>query len=169
MSATVADIAQPSDMAGFHSERRPLPSPRRRVSAYGADRGYSFAGAAGAMTMSCPERPTVMTRWARRPRRWARRVRDTAPMSYSRVDVDGWADAVANLHATTARDPSDQRAASEAMANLWSAFGYQDAPTDVLRMLVAATEVGYMTALRDVRHGDFDDEILDWRPDLVDQ
>ena len=63
----------------------------------------------------------------------------------------------------------DQRAASEAMANLSSAFGYQDAPTDVLRMLVAATEVGYMTALRDVRDGDFDDEILEWRPDLVDQ
>lgn len=55
------------------------------------------------------------------------------------------------------------------MASLWSALGYQDAPTDVLRMLVAATEVGYMTALRDVRDGDFDAEILEWRPDLADQ
>lgn len=90
-------------------------------------------------------------------------------MSYSRVDVDGWADAVASLHATVARDRSDERAASEAMANLWSAFGYQDAPADVLRMLVAATEIGYMTALRDVRDGDFDAEILGWRPDLGDQ
>ena len=90
-------------------------------------------------------------------------------MSYSRVDVDGWADAVATLHAANARDAGDERAASEAMANLWSAFGYQGAPTDVLRMLVAATEVGYMTALRDVRDGDFDAEILEWRPDLGDQ
>ena len=33
-------------------------------------------------------------------------------------------------------------------------------------MLVQAMEVGYLTALRDVRAGDFDDELPMWRPDI---
>ncbi|MEU2610634.1 hypothetical protein ABZ570_03470 [Micromonospora sp. NPDC007271] len=52
-------------------------------------------------------------------------------MSYSNYDVIGWAEAVANLHAGTAHDPSDVRRAYEAMAS-----GYQDAPTEVPRILV---------------------------------
>lgn len=40
------------------------------------------------------------------------------------------------------------------------------APTHVLRMLVQATEIGYIAALRDVRDGKFDAEIEEWRPDL---
>ncbi|MEU7802571.1 hypothetical protein AB0B10_25255 [Micromonospora arborensis] len=55
------------------------------------------------------------------------------------------------------------------MANLWSGYGYQDAPTEVLRMLVNANEIGYMAALNDVRDGDLDNEILMWWPELAKQ
>jgi hypothetical protein len=65
--------------------------------------------------------------------------------------------------------PGDERRAYEAMANVWSAYGYQDAPIEVLRMLVNATEIGYMATLNDVRKGDLDDEIVMWRPDLAEQ
>lgn len=88
-------------------------------------------------------------------------------MSFSEYDVTGWSEAIANLHATTAHDPGDARTAYEAVANLWSEYGYQDAPTEVLRMLVNAIEIGYMAALNDVRDGDLDDEIRMWRPQLA--
>ncbi|MEU9507839.1 hypothetical protein AB0D32_16365 [Micromonospora sp. NPDC048170] len=90
-------------------------------------------------------------------------------MSYSERDVTGWSEAVANLHGSTAQDEGDVRRAYEAMANVWSAYGYQDAPTEVLRMLIDATEVGYMAALNDIRSGDLDDEITMWRPGLAEQ
>jgi hypothetical protein len=47
----------------------------------------------------------------------------------------------------------------EAAANPGSEFGYEDVPGDVLRMLAQAIEIGYLTALRDVRNGDFDDQL----------
>jgi hypothetical protein len=90
-------------------------------------------------------------------------------MSISEYDVDSWAEAIANLHASTAHDPGDARAAYNAVANLWSEYGYQDAPTEVLRMLVNAIEIGYMAALNDIRDGDLDDEIRMWRPELTGQ
>ncbi len=86
-------------------------------------------------------------------------------MSISEYDVNDWAEAIANLHGSTARDPGDARRAYNAVANLWSGYGYQDAPTEVLRMLVNAIEIGYMAALNDVRDGDLDDEIRMWPPD----
>ncbi|RGC67988.1 hypothetical protein C5N14_16005 [Micromonospora sp. MW-13] len=73
------------------------------------------------------------------------------------------------MHAGTAHGPGDVRRAYEAMANVWSAYGYQDAPIEVLRMLVNATEIGYMAALNDIRGGDLDGDILQWRPDLAEQ
>jgi hypothetical protein len=88
-------------------------------------------------------------------------------MSISEDDVTNWAEAIANLHAHTAHDPGDARTAYEAMANLWSGYGYQDAPTEVLQMLIEATEVGYMAALNDLRDGNLDDEIRMWRPELA--
>jgi hypothetical protein len=66
-------------------------------------------------------------------------------------------------------DPGDERRAYDAVANLWSGYGYQDAPTEVIKMLVNAIEIGYMPALNDVRDGDLDDEIRMWRPDLAEQ
>ena len=83
--------------------------------------------------------------------------------TYSEKDVDGWIDAINNLHDYTTRDPGDARAAGEAVANLWSGYGYQDAPIEVLRMFVKAIETGYAAALRDVRDGQYDDEIETWR------
>ncbi|GGM23535.1 hypothetical protein ACFFX1_10485 [Dactylosporangium sucinum] len=90
-------------------------------------------------------------------------------MSFSEYDVNQWAEAIANLHASTTHDSGDARQAYDAVANLWSGYGYQDAPTEVLRMLVNAIEIGYMAALNDVRSGDLDDEIRMWRPDLAEQ
>jgi hypothetical protein len=90
-------------------------------------------------------------------------------MSYSEYDVSQWREAVANLRATTAHDPGDERRAYEALANVWSAYGFQDAPIEVLRMLVDASEIGYLAALNDLRDGDLDSEIEAWRPDLASQ
>ncbi|GGK41767.1 hypothetical protein GCM10010124_38220 [Pilimelia terevasa] len=80
--------------------------------------------------------------------------------------IDNWISAVANLHDYATRDPADARAADEAVAMLWSGYGYQDAPMQVLRMFCQAIEAGYATALRDVREGRYDAEIQTWRPDL---
>ncbi|GGQ88218.1 hypothetical protein [Couchioplanes azureus] len=83
--------------------------------------------------------------------------------TYSDDDIDSWVEAIDNLHDYTTRDPGDARAAEHAVANLWSGDGYQDAPTHVLRMFVKAIETGYAAALRDVRDGQYDDEIETWR------
>ena len=80
-----------------------------------------------------------------------------------------WARAIANLHASTAHNEGDERLAYRAVANLWSGGGHQDAPTEVLRMLLSAIEVGYMSALNDVRAGGLDEEIRMWRPELAEQ
>ncbi|MFF5992881.1 hypothetical protein [Prauserella flavalba] len=87
-------------------------------------------------------------------------------MTYATEDeINDWVQAIATLHDTVATNPGDERAAREAAANLWSGFGYQDAPGDVLRMFAQAIEIGYLTALRDVRNGDLDNELADWRPE----
>jgi hypothetical protein len=82
-------------------------------------------------------------------------------------EVADWIQAIAALYAYAARDSEDANAAADAAANLWSGFGYQDAPARVLEMFVQAIEVGYASALRDVREGNFDDEIRMWRPELA--
>lgn len=92
-----------------------------------------------------------------------------AVMSYSEYGVDQWSEAIANLHANTEHDPGDGRQAYEAIANVWSAYGYQDAPTEVIKMLVNACEIAYMAALDDLRDGDLDAQIQMWRPDLAEQ
>lgn len=81
-------------------------------------------------------------------------------------EIDDWVRAIGHLHDSVARDPGDARAAAEAVANLWSGYGYQNAPPSVLQMFTEAMEIGYVTALQDVREGGFDDEIAMWRPDL---
>jgi hypothetical protein len=82
-------------------------------------------------------------------------------------EIDDWVEAIANLHDYVTRDPADARTAEQAVANLWSGYGYQDAPMRVLTMFVQAIEIGYAAALRDVREGKFDSEIQMWRPDLA--
>ena len=84
----------------------------------------------------------------------------------SEDEINDWVQAIATLHDTVATEPEDEANAREAAANLWSGLGYQDAPGDVLRMFSQAIAIGYMAALRDVRDGDFDYQIPEWRPDL---
>jgi hypothetical protein len=80
--------------------------------------------------------------------------------------VDEWVGAMANPHDYATRDPGDARTAERAVANLWSAYGYQDTPTTVLRMLVQAVEIGSASAIRDTRDGKDDAEIELRRPEL---
>jgi hypothetical protein len=49
----------------------------------------------------------------------------------------------------------------DAAARVWSAFGFQQAPVDVLTMLSQATEVGYAQALSDLREGRLNNEVRD--------
>lgn len=81
-------------------------------------------------------------------------------------EVDAWVDAITRLYYGGAWDPGDADAAEHAVANLWSEFGFLDAPMAVLQMFTHAIEVGYMSALRDVREGSYDAELVTWRPDL---
>lgn len=81
--------------------------------------------------------------------------------------IDDWAHAISTLYHGLRADLTDERIARDAVANLWSGFGYQDAPTEVTQMFLHALEAGYLTALRDVRDGDLDEQILEWRPGLA--
>ncbi|MFG1840258.1 hypothetical protein ACGFH8_17635 [Micromonospora sp. NPDC049175] len=63
------------------------------------------------------------------------------------------------MNAAPIRDSGDERETAQAAANLWSRFGYLDARADMLRMFVGALEVGYMTALSDVRDGNINVEL----------
>jgi hypothetical protein len=83
------------------------------------------------------------------------------------AEVDSWMSAIANLYYGGKWDPGDSRAAEHAVAYLWSGYGYLSAPIEVLEMFHHAIEIGYMTALEDVRRGSFDAEIAQWRPDLA--
>jgi hypothetical protein len=69
-------------------------------------------------------------------------------------EADIWAQAIADLRDSVVHDPVDGRTAEQAAARLWSGSGYQDAPARVAEMLVQAIEIGYASALRDVRNGD---------------
>jgi hypothetical protein len=84
------------------------------------------------------------------------------------AEVDDWLDATERLYGGGNWDALDALAADRAVANLLSEFGYLNAPLEVLQMFKQAIEVGYMTALQDVRAGNFDGEIAMWRPDLSD-
>jgi hypothetical protein len=82
----------------------------------------------------------------------------------SEDDIRSWVGAVASLHNNAVRD-QDARAAAEAAANLWSGFGFLDAPTEVLEMLLQAIEAGYATALHDLRDGGLDEAVRAWCPE----
>lgn len=84
----------------------------------------------------------------------------------SKEDLDALIQAVADLYESTVRN-EDSRAAAEAAANLHSASGFLDASREVLDTFARAIEIGYAAALRDVRQGDFDEEIRGWRPGLL--
>ncbi|MFC4948289.1 hypothetical protein [Pseudonocardia sp. GCM10023141] len=81
--------------------------------------------------------------------------------------INGWIEAVAVLHEQTVRS-EDAQEASTAAASAWSGSGYLDAPAEVMEMLTQAVEIGYATALDDLRSGRLDDAIREWRPELDD-
>jgi hypothetical protein len=74
-------------------------------------------------------------------------------------ELDTWIQAISDLRDSVMMDPADETAAQGSVANLWSGFGYTDAPAPVLQMLINAIEAGYATALRDMREGRLDDEV----------
>jgi hypothetical protein len=81
-------------------------------------------------------------------------------------EVQQWCEAIARLHEHEVHDDIARTAGHE-MAMLWSASGFQDAPTAVLRMVVQAMEIGYARAIYDVQDGNFDDYLPRWRPHLT--
>lgn len=85
------------------------------------------------------------------------------------ADVDAWMEGVSNLYYGGVFDPGERNDASlaeRAVANLWSEFGFLNAPEEVRQMLKLAVEAGYIAALKDVREGNLDADIRMWRPDL---
>ncbi len=63
------------------------------------------------------------------------------------------------------------RAAGHAAAKLCSGAGHRllYAPPELQQLITEAIEIGYATALQDVRDGDFDGAIREWRPGLSEE
>lgn len=77
------------------------------------------------------------------------------------------AQAIWDMH--VANIPSEHASAAQhAAANLFSGAGHQllYVPTELQQLITQAIEIGYATALHDVRAGGFDGEIPEWRPSL---
>ncbi|MEU3755100.1 hypothetical protein AB0H17_20375 [Streptomyces olivoreticuli] len=82
-----------------------------------------------------------------------------------REEIGNAARTVSNLHMATV--PGEHaRAADHAAANLCSGAGLSVAPTELQQLITEAIQIGYAAALKDVRDGDFDGDIEEWRPDL---
>ncbi|MFF0107378.1 hypothetical protein [Streptomyces hirsutus] len=82
-------------------------------------------------------------------------------------EIECAAQVITDLHIATV--PGDHaQAASHAAANLCSGSGsgLLVAPTQLQKLIAEAIEIGYSTALRDVREGNFDGNLQEWRPDL---
>lgn len=81
---------------------------------------------------------------------------------YRDGDLDSWSYSVELLHGNSVAS-SDVRKVSEAVASMLSAFGDLNAPDAIVSLITQAIESGYGAALRDLRDGEFDDEIVEWR------
>lgn len=90
--------------------------------------------------------------------------------STSQEEIETVAQVITNLHITTVPD-EHARAAGDAAANLCSGVGADllHAPPRLQQLITEAIEVGYATALHDVRNGDFDGDIPAWRPGLFEE
>jgi hypothetical protein len=89
-------------------------------------------------------------------------------MAYTDDDVSTWTTAASNLHELSVPDDL-ARDAEHAAAMLMSGSGFRDAPMEVLRMFSQLLEAGYAKALQDVRDGDYDLDLVEWRgPELAD-
>jgi hypothetical protein len=82
-------------------------------------------------------------------------------------EIKNAAKAVSDMHVATV--PGEHaRAAGHAAANLYSGAGHRllYASPELRQLITEAIEVGYAAALQDVRNGDLDSNILEWRPTL---
>ncbi|WP_146051271.1 hypothetical protein [Streptomyces noursei] len=82
-------------------------------------------------------------------------------------EIKNAAQVISDMHVATV--PSEHaRAAGHAAANLCSGAGHRllYAPPELQQLITQAIEIGYATALQDVRDGDFDGDIQEWRPGL---
>ncbi|RYJ30537.1 hypothetical protein CU044_1272 [Streptomyces sp. L-9-10] len=85
--------------------------------------------------------------------------------SPSQEEIGSAVRAVSDLHMATVPD-EHARAADHAAANLCSGAGLSVAPAGLHQLINEAIQIGYSAALSDMRDGDFDDDIREWRPDL---
>ncbi|PNE36271.1 hypothetical protein AOB60_39875 [Streptomyces noursei] len=90
-----------------------------------------------------------------------------AMTSSPQEEIKNAAQVISDMHVATV--PSEHaRAAGHAAANLCSGAGHRllYAPPELQQLITQAIEIGYATALQDVRDGDFDGDIQEWRPGL---
>jgi hypothetical protein len=90
--------------------------------------------------------------------------------STSQEEIGTAAQAITDLHLATVPD-AHARAAGHAAANLCSGAGadLSYAPPRLQQLITEAIEVGYATALHDVRNGNFDEDLQEWRPALFEE
>ncbi len=98
-------------------------------------------------------------------------VRILAAMTSSPQEaITNAAQAISDMHIATV--PGEHaHAAGHAAANLCSGAGHRllYLPTELQQLVTEAIEIGYVTALKDVRDGDFDGDIRQWRPHLLEE
>jgi hypothetical protein len=85
-------------------------------------------------------------------------------------EIKNAAQAISDMHVATV--PSEHaHAAGHAAAKLCSGAGHRllYSPTELQQLIAEAIEIGYATALQDVRDGDFDEAIREWRPSLAEE
>ncbi|CAM5632661.1 hypothetical protein GCM10010329_22580 [Streptomyces spiroverticillatus] len=82
-------------------------------------------------------------------------------------EIKNAAQAISDMHAATVPGEHAQ-AAGHAAANLCPGAGHQllYLSPELHQLIDEAIEIGYATALQDVRSGKFDGDIRDWLPDL---
>jgi hypothetical protein len=87
---------------------------------------------------------------------------------YTADEVDDWtvaADVFVERALASFEPPVDV----ETIVRLWmTAWGYEAAPVNVLRMIARLVQAGYVLALADVAHGTYDSHLPSWRPGLFD-
>ncbi|MHC0429487.1 hypothetical protein ACX6XY_04750 [Streptomyces sp. O3] len=85
-------------------------------------------------------------------------------------EIKSAAQAISDMHVAAVPD-EHARAAGRAAANLCSGAGHRlsYAPTELQQLITHAIEIGYATALQDVRDGDFGGDVREWRSSLFEE
>ena len=103
------------------------------------------------------------------PTRTVRRIQtEGMDRIYTADEVDDWtvaADVFVERALASFEPPVDV----ETIVRLWmTAWGYEAAPVNMLRMIARLVQAGYVLALADVAHGTYDSHLPSWRPGLFD-